>query len=127
MAHNATKSVLYVSQHPADTVVEIRCGSIKLDFHTKVWGVKRRLDGTGHFEPFCLIMEIALLVLTASGPFCPQTNGQNDGRARPKTSRPGADRQLCSTIAAQTPILPSLIPIPPNPTDVQHIYYRRTT
>jgi|GEM_PF-6359403 len=67
MTHNAKKSVLFVNQHP---------GSIKLDVHTKVLGVKRRLDGTGHFEPFCLIMEVAILVSTASGPFRTQTNGQ---------------------------------------------------
>jgi hypothetical protein len=61
--------VLYVNQHPADTVDERRRGSIKLGFHPKAWGVKQRLGGTGHFEPFCLIMEIAILVFTAPGPF----------------------------------------------------------
>jgi hypothetical protein len=71
--------VLDVNQHPADTIPERRCGSIKLDFHKKVLVVKHRHDGTGHFEPFCLIMEIALLVFTDSGSFCPQANGQNDG------------------------------------------------
>ena len=87
MAHNAKKSVLYVNRHPADTLAKRRRESIKLDFHTKVLGVKRRPDGTGQFEPFCLIMEIAILVFTSSGPFCPQSNGQNDGRARPKMAR----------------------------------------
>jgi hypothetical protein len=75
MTNNAKKCVLYVNQHHADTVDERRCGSIKLDFHTKVLGVKRQIDATGHFEPFYLIMEIALLVFTASGPLCPQANG----------------------------------------------------
>jgi hypothetical protein len=57
-------------------VDEKRRGSIMPGFHPKAWGVKRRLDGTGHFQPFCPIMEIALLVFTASRPFRTQTNGQ---------------------------------------------------
>ena len=76
MTHNAKKSVLYVNRHPADTVAERRRGSIKLDFHTKVLDVKRRLDGAGQFEPFCLIMEIAILVFTASGPSAPRPMDQ---------------------------------------------------
>ncbi len=38
MTHNAKKSVLYVNQHPADTVAERLRGSIKLDFYTKSLG-----------------------------------------------------------------------------------------
>jgi hypothetical protein len=33
----------------------------------------------------------------------------------------------CNTIAAQKPIPPLIIPLPSNPTSVQHIYYSRTT
>jgi hypothetical protein len=84
MTHNAKKSVSYVNQHPADIVAERLRGSINLDFHTKVLGVKRRLDGTGQFEPFCPVMEIGLVVSAASGPFRPQkpidkTNGRTLG------------------------------------------------
>ena len=99
MPHNAKKSVLYVNQHPTDTVAERRRGSIKLDFYTKVLGVKRRLDGTGHFEPFCLIMEIALLVFTASGPFRTQTNGQR-WASQAKNARAWVRIAGCNQIAA---------------------------
>ena len=52
MANNAKKKRVIRQPTPADTVAEKRRGSIKLDFHTKVLGVKHRLDGTGQFEPF---------------------------------------------------------------------------
>ena len=94
MTHNAKKSVLYVNQNPADTMDEKRRGSIKLDFHTIVLRVKQRLDGTGHFEPFCLIMEIALLVFTASGPFRTQTNGQRWASQAKNGTGMGENRQM---------------------------------
>jgi hypothetical protein len=92
--HNAKKSVLYVNQHPADTVPKRRRGSIKLDFHTKVLGVKRLLDGTGHFEPVCLIMEAALLVFTASDPFCPRLMDKTMGELGQKWHGMGENRQM---------------------------------
>jgi hypothetical protein len=71
--------VLHVNQHPPIPWPKDGAEASIWIFTQKVLGVKRRLDGTGHFEPFCLIMEIAILVFKDSGPFCPQTTGQNEG------------------------------------------------
>jgi hypothetical protein len=81
MEHNAKKSVLHVSQHPADTVAERRRGSVKPGFHAKAWGAKRRLDGTVHFEPFCPVREAAPWVSVTPGHFRPRAD-RRGGRSR---------------------------------------------
>ena len=79
--HNAKKSVLYVSQHPTDTVAERPRGSIKLNFHTKALGMKRRIDGTGHFEPFCRLWKPPSWFLRPPAPSARVPTDKAGGRA----------------------------------------------